>query len=197
MPPLHPQRLTDARAEIASVEWLVEPFWPGQRLLARVADGTATLTDAAGQAVTDDELVAVLAAGVDGAALLDGVVTSMRLDDVDKAGNAFVAVDMLELDGQALLDVPFQERRRLLESVVRPGPTLAVSLAVKLPLDGWLGAWRENGFTHYVARHQNARYRPGERSDDVLRLVIPTLTGRPSFSGRLFGSRDRTPRLED
>lgn len=195
--PLLPQRLTDARAEIASVEWLVEPFWPGLRLLARVSDGAATFTDASGEPVVDASLVAVMVAGVGAAsAVVDGVLTSMHLDD--SAADPFVAVDLLELDRQSLLDVPFQERRRLLTSVVAPGPRLAVSSAVKPPLAGWFGAWRENGFSHCVARHQNARYRPGERADDCLKLPLPSTSGSaPSFGSRLFGSRERTRRIED
>lgn len=197
MQPLLPQRLTDARAEIASVEWLVEPFWPGLRLLACVSDGAVTLADADGEPLADADLESVLAAGVGGSAVVDGVLTSMHLDSSEDA-DPFVAVDLLELDGQWLLDVPFQERRRLLTSVVAPGPRLAVSSAVKPPLAGWFGAWREHGFSHCVARHQNARYRPGERADDCLKLPLPnTSAPAPSFGSRLFGSRERTTRIED
>lgn len=193
---LLPQRLTDARAEIASVEWLVEPFWPGLRLLARVSDGAATFTDAAGEPIADAELESILAAGAGASAVVDGILTSMRFEGA--GADPFVAVDLLELDGQSLLDVPFQERRRLLTAVVGPGPQLAVSSAVKPPLAGWFGAWRENGFGHCVARHQNARYRPGERSDDCLKLPIPSASApAPSFGSRLFGSRERTPRIRD
>lgn len=197
MQPLLPQRLTDARVEIASVEWLVEPFWPGARLLARVADGAVALTDADGRPISDVELAAVLREGMAAEALVDGVLTSMRLDgSADE--ETFVAVDLIELDGQPLFDVPFQERRRLLDSVVRPRPRLAVSPTVKPPLGGWFGAWREHGFTHCVARHQNARYHPGERSDDCLKVPIASSSSAsPSLIGRLVGTRDRTPRIRD
>ena len=41
--PPRPQQPTPARAEVASVEWLFEPFWPGDRLIVRLADGAATV----------------------------------------------------------------------------------------------------------------------------------------------------------
>jgi len=40
-----PMRPTVANAEILSVEWLFEPLWPGERLMARVDRGDVTLTD--------------------------------------------------------------------------------------------------------------------------------------------------------
>ena len=97
----------------------------------------------------------ILAAGVSAAsARIDGTWTEL---------NVFVAVDLVELDGQSLVDVPYQERRRLLESVVREGEGLRLSPIVKHPVSAWLTGWREAGFTHYLARHQNSRYLAGEQ----------------------------------
>jgi bifunctional non-homologous end joining protein LigD len=114
-------------------------------------------------------------------AVIDGVWTAQPFLDADDAAEgeraAFVAIDLVELDGDSLLDVPFQERRRLLASVVEEEIGVRVSPMVKRPLGGWLAGWRESGFTHYLARHQNSRYRPGERSDDWLR--IPIESARP------------------
>lgn len=196
------QRLTDASVEVLSVEWLVETWWPGDRLLARIEDGAVTLADALGSPLTHPEVeVAVRAGCLAGSAALDGTWTSMRLvvdgGEAAPVGGAYVAVDLLELDGASLLDVPFAERRRLLESVVRPGPALAVPPAVRVPLDGWLAAWRQNGFTHYVARHQNARYHPGQRADDALRVALGPANAAPPAKWRLTGWRDRIHRIRD
>ena len=49
---------------------------------------------------------------------------------------AFVAWDLVELDGQMLHDIPYQERRRLLESVVIESPQVRVSPTVRPPLRG-------------------------------------------------------------
>ena len=110
---------------------------------------------------------------------------------------AFVAVDLVELDGEPLHDVPFQERRRLLESVIDEGVQVRLSQVVKHPLGGWLVGWRLNGFTHYLAKHMNSRYMPGERNDDWLKLSLRADAPR-GFIGRMIGGRgERIRRIRD
>lgn len=197
---LLPQQPTPARADIASVEWLFEPFWPGDRLIIRIADGAATVTDASGDAPPDlgDVGELVRAAVRAERAVVDGVWTAQPFlaEDPDADRRAFVAVDLLELDGETLLDVPLQERRRLLGSLVDERVQVRVSPAVKQPIGGWLLGWRAAGFTHYLAKHQNARYAPGQRTDDWLKvdLHVPTSSG---FVARLVGSRERVRRIRD
>lgn len=203
--PFLPQQPTRARAEIASVEWLFEPFWPGDRLIVRIAEGRATVTDARGAPVGADRLDVgelVRAAVRAERATVDGVWTSLPFRGVDVANvevddqHAFVAIDLLEIDGEPLLDVPLQERRRLLGSVVEERVAVFVSPAVKQPVGGWLLSWREIGFTHYVAKHQNARYSAGQRTDDWLKIDLqPHQAG--GFVARLAGSRERIRRIRD
>lgn len=221
--PVFPQRPTDARAEILSVEWLFEPLWPGTRLIARVDSGDVTLTDELGQRVTDlREATDVLSTGVMARqAVVDGVWSPQPFvgdgslartwaDTIAQEGlaaelpdpleaerrRAFVAVDLIELDHEPLLDVPFQERRRLLESVIDESVQLRLSPVVKHPLSGWLIGWRANGFTHYLAKHMNSRYQPGERSDEWLKVELRTDQPRGMMS-RLTGTRDRVRRIRD
>ena len=135
--PLLPQQPTPARAEIASVEWLFEPFWPGERLIAVIADGGATVTDDAGAPVDAElrEVGELVRAAVRAErAVVDGVWTAQPFlaEAADADRRAFVAVDLLDLDGEPLLDVPLQERRRLLESVVDERVQVRVSSLVRL-----------------------------------------------------------------
>lgn len=222
--PVVPQRATAANAEVLSVDWLFEPLWPGERIMARVDRGQVTLTDEIGRpsAPELDEAAAVLGAAVRaGHAVVDGIWSaqpfigdgslartgdetiaseglSTELPDplAPERRRAFVAVDLVELDGEPLYDVPFGERRRLLESVIDEGVQVRISPVVKHPLGGWLIGWRANGFTHYLAKHMNSRYVPGERNEDWLKLSIRTDTSR-GFMGRLVGSRDRIRRIRD
>ena len=196
--PLLPQRATDERVEVDSVEWLFEPDWPGERLLARIGDGDVGLTDADGRPIDHlPDAAALLSRGVRAtSAVVDGVWTLQPFVDEDGATAeraAFVAIDLLELDGEPLLEVPLQERRRLLESVVEAGLQIRVSPMVKQPAGGWLASWRRAGFSHYLARHQNARYRPGERSDDWLRVPLESAPA-PGLVGRMIGGRGVRPR---
>lgn len=223
--PLLPQHGTPAEVIITSVEWLFEPYWSGDRLMARLQHGRVSLTDAGGEpagpefAEAADELLAAIDAD---AAVVDGIWTAQPFvgdglgaqkwaETLAEEGlvdeppdpismekrRAFVAIDLVELEGESLAEVPYQERRRLLASVVEENVRVRVSPAVKLPLRPWLHAWRGNGFTHYVAKHVNSRYRPGEQVEDWL-IVSAAPERVPSLAGRLVGQRPRKlRRIED
>ena len=79
---------------------------------------------------------------------------------------AFVAVDLLVLDGQVLLDLPLLERKRLLESVVVDSQLVRTSPYVRPPLDRWLPSWKAVGFTGAVLKAANSRYIPGALAED-------------------------------
>ncbi|MGH2429434.1 MAG: hypothetical protein ACRDGV_11235 [Candidatus Limnocylindria bacterium] len=223
--PILPQRATRANAEILSVDWLFEPSWPGDRLLARLFRGRVGLTDAGGEPADRafPDLGELLAPAIlADEAVVDGVWTSQPFigdgsparawaDTLEREGlrgevpdpleterrRAFVALDLIELDGDDLYDVPFQERRRLLESVIDEGIRVRLSPVVKQPLAGWLVGWRENGFSHYVAKHMNSRYEPGTTSDDWLEIPV-TAAAQPGFVARMFGQRgERTRHIRD
>jgi ATP-dependent DNA ligase len=86
---------------------------------------------------------------------------------------AFVAVDLLEIDGSPLLDIPLLERKRLLESAVDPNLLFRVGPYVRPPVDAWLGTWRAIGFFEIAYKAANSRYRPGATSDDWATARIP------------------------
>lgn len=194
--PVLPQRATPDEVSITSVEWLFEPYWPGDRLIARLDGGRVTLTDAAGApagadcAVVAEELLRAVDAD---AAVIDGVWTAQAFPGEDPGPRMFVALDLVELDGQSLADVPYQERRRLLASVLEERAQVRLSPSVRHPAGRWLDAWRASGFTRYVAKHVNSRYRPGEQADDW--LIVSAKPQKPlSIAGSLLGRRRREPR---
>jgi hypothetical protein len=179
------------------VEWLFEPAWPGRRLMARVAGGEAHLTDEDGRAATDTD------AEVAGTILVAGVEASEALLDIvwsplapTPRGPAVVAVDLVALDGDPLADVPFAERRRLLESIVTPGERLRIGPLVKHPVGRWLDGWAANGFRHYLATHQNAPYTAGEPNPERLEIEIGPAPA-PGMMARLVGTRERVRRVRD
>jgi bifunctional non-homologous end joining protein LigD len=213
-----PQRPKPSDAIVRSVDWIYEPYWRGERLLAAVRDGQVSLTDEDGSPVSDPALTE--AAGVlrralvdaDGA-LVDGVWTTQPFpgDAVPAAaiadeppvdplagdhGPVFVAVDLVELDGRPLHEVPCLERRRLLQSVLNETLRVRISPAVRMPVANWIEAWRKSGFDAYVAKHVNSRYRPGSVAEDWLRLqTVPQV---PSTLERLMGRRQKpVVRIED
>lgn len=209
-----PQRATPADAVVHSIEWLFEPAWRGERVMARLRNGRVTVTDQRGEPAANEvasEAAEVLENALDAdEALIDGVWTNMPFVGEGSAARhlaeaiaeeglteqvpdpieneprrAFVAIDLVELDGQPLHDVPLMERRRLLASVVDENVRVRVSPAVRVPIHNWLIAWRSAGFERYVAKHVNSRYTPGEMSDEWLLLSTAEPRG-PSPITRLF-----------
>jgi ATP-dependent DNA ligase len=78
---------------------------------------------------------------------------------------SFVALDLLAVDGEHLLDLPLLERKRLLEGLLSGTELARVSPYVRPPLAQWLASWKSAGFRGVVMKAANSRYRP----DDVSR----------------------------
>jgi hypothetical protein len=86
----------------------------------------------------------------------------------------FVAIDLVALDGQPLLDVPLLERKRLLESVVVEDDLVRIGIHVRPPIDPWVATWRSLGFRSVAYKAANSRYRPGEPNPNWATVVLPT-----------------------
>jgi len=74
---------------------------------------------------------------------------------------AFVALDLLRLDGQTLFDVPLMERKRLLDGLVEQSELVRVSPWVRPPVRSWFATWRAAGFRGVMMKSANSRYTPG------------------------------------
>lgn len=218
--PIRPQLATEAQVGINSPHWSFEPYWIGERLLARVADGDVRLTDGSGLPVDDfyRDLADILRTSVDAdEAVLDGIWTAQpflghgsaaeRWSEAlaDDAGDlpeegpdpatletrrAYVIVDLIQLDGQFLGDLPYQERRRLLSGLVSESVRLRVTPSVKMPLASWFHAWQENGFSRAVAKHANSRYVPGTANEDWIVIKIDP-DRHPGVAGLFWKGRKK------
>lgn len=85
----------------------------------------------------------------------------------------FIAIDLLWIDGESLLDVPLLERRRLLESVLTESDLVRRGVFVRPPIDAWIGSWRSLGFTELSFKAANGRYRPGTATDEWVSIPMP------------------------
>lgn len=74
---------------------------------------------------------------------------------------AFVAIDLLSVDGQSLLDVPLLERKRQLESLFTETRLVRLSPYTRPPLERWLSSWKSAGFKGLMMKAANSRYHPG------------------------------------
>jgi ATP-dependent DNA ligase len=85
----------------------------------------------------------------------------------------FVAVDLLSVDGELLLDIPLLERKRLLDGVLADAPLIRRGMHVRPPIGMWVATWKSLGFRAIAYKGANSRYVPGKRNDDWALAPIP------------------------
>jgi ATP-dependent DNA ligase len=107
---------------------------------------------------------------------LDVVPRGPGAEQPEEGDEGFIAVDLLRVDGTTLLDVPLLERKRLLESVIEPGPLLRVSTHVRPPIDSWVATWKSLGLRGGILKAANSRYVPG--GDGIEWRIVEHLGGR-------------------
>ncbi|CAA9315931.1 MAG: DNA_ligase_IV_Ku-like [uncultured Friedmanniella sp.] len=194
-------RLTAEDAFGPAEGWAFEMKWDGVRVLAYLADGrvelrsrrgrddTAAYADVAAAltavpastAVLDGEVVVLDADGRPSFGLLQARINLTKAADIQRLSATHPAqlmlFDVLELDGQSLLDLAYDERRAVLEELVQPGP--GSRLQVPPVFDGDLGAAMETsrvlGLEGVVAKRRSSRYAPGGRGD-AWRKIKPAKT---------------------
>lgn len=116
--------------------------------------------------------------------LMGGGLGNTRRDQLDanqarrvpvggSSPTAFVAIDLLWVDGEPLVDVPLAERKRLLEGVIRDGEVVRRTVAVRAPVEAWYAQWRALGFHEVAVKGANSRYTPGVPSRDWATALIP------------------------
>lgn len=75
---------------------------------------------------------------------------------------SFVALDLLAVDGEPLIDLPLLERKRQLESLLVSNDLARISPYARPPLAQWLNSWKSAGFNGVVMKAANSRYRADE-----------------------------------
>ena len=80
--------------------------------------------------------------------------------------HAFVATDLLSVDGQALFDVPLLERRRILEGILEESYLVRISPIIRPSAVLTLVTWGNLGFRELSYRAANSRYLPGQENPD-------------------------------
>lgn len=175
--------------------WTYEVKWDGMRALCFVEAGSVRVQSYNERDVTVSwpELAGLAAALPAEAALLDGELVAtdergrpsfgllqqrMHLTNPAEVARratdvpvAYVAFDLLHLDGHSLLDLPLTDRRRLLDQVLEPAPRWRTS---PLGDDGpaLLEATRAQGLEGVVAKRLDSRYEPGKRTRTWLKVKV-------------------------
>jgi bifunctional non-homologous end joining protein LigD len=176
--------------------WAFEMKWDGVRAVTYVGDGPVRvmtrndrevartypeltrLADLLGgvPAVLDGEVVALDPTGRPDFGLLQQrmhvVGESQVRALVERVPVVYLAFDLLVLDGRELLDVPYDRRRELLESLGLDGPGVAVPPAFAGDGAAALTASRERHLEGVVAKRRDSRYEPGRRSRSWTKVKI-------------------------
>ncbi|ATC64134.1 ATP-dependent DNA ligase [Nibricoccus aquaticus] len=170
-----------------SGEWLYEIKFDGFRALAfkhgdsvhllsrnekdfaekfpEIADAMAEL--AIDDAILDGEIVALNKKGLSSFQLLQG------LEDGERPPLYFYVFDLLQLDGQSLLNQPLTERKAALEKLLRKPPAAirySASLTGKLP--ALMKRVQHLGLEGLIGKRPGSLYEPGKRSGAWIKLKI-------------------------
>jgi bifunctional non-homologous end joining protein LigD len=184
---IEPMLATLATKPFDDEDWLFEIKWDGFRVQALVDNGkvrilTRNLNDAAmyfpklltttkwieaEQAIVDGEVVAIDEDGRPDFSLLQ-----TKLGDGGAAGLVYQAFDLLYLDGRSLLDVPLEDRKRLLRSVLKEHPRVRYASHVERDGLAFFEAAKSAGVEGMVAKLRRSRYEPGRRTGAWLKIKI-------------------------
>lgn len=96
-----------------------------------------------------------------------------RVELPSESPTAFIAVDLLWLDDDSLLDVPLLERKRLLDAVLQDGEIVRRTVSVRPPVEQWYAQWRALGFSALAVKAANSRYLPGRPNPEWATTLMP------------------------
>lgn len=180
--PMLPRMMAEAFDSTAHV---FEPAWGGTRALAfigpaerpgmgdvRIVDGEGrdigpALPELAGMAVRLDARSAVLdgeLVAVDAAGRADPAELARRIGGAAGRPVAFLAFDLLHIDGRSLLSTPLHKRRDLLRRVLHPGDEVLAVPAIAAEGRALHAAAAAQGIAGVMARQRTSPYLPGTTS---------------------------------
>jgi bifunctional non-homologous end joining protein LigD len=195
--PMHATVTEDADPATRGGEtWVVELLWRGERVLVTTEPGDVRVHTADGRELTaalpDVRRLGRATGSLE--AVFDGVLAEVDSDGrptgardglaerlveaspstwrrlAQKHPVAFLAFDLLWLEGHAITDLPWRERRRLLDEIALAGPawqTPAVHHGDPAPI---IGAAPANGLPGVVLKKTESRYQPGAETQDWLEV---------------------------
>ncbi len=161
--------------------WLYEVKWDGYRALASVTGGDVKLASRKGNDLPNrfaEVARAISRATKSPDCVLDGEVCALdehgrsSFSVMQQGSGPFVyyAFDVLEVDGEPVIDLPLTERRRRLASLLdRRGDTVRLSEAFD-DGDALYAAAVEQGLEGVIAKKADSRYLPGRRTSDWLKV---------------------------
>jgi bifunctional non-homologous end joining protein LigD len=163
--------------------WVYEPKWDGFRAIVTLAGGDAKLTSRNGNDLTGR--FPTVARAVEHAvrtadAVLDGEISALdeegrsRFSSLQegKGTLAIVLFDVLEVEGEPLVELPLSERRRRLEKLIDPRTGGVVISPQFEDGDALLRAATAQGLEGVVAKREDSPYVPGRRGPEWRKVKV-------------------------
>jgi bifunctional non-homologous end joining protein LigD len=175
-------------------DWSYEFKWDGVRALARVEGGRLELHSRKGNNITvtypelrllgeelgstqvwlDGEIVALR----DGRPSFPALQQRMHVQNDRQARSlatsvpvTYLVFDVLHLDGESCVDLPYSERRALLAGLELRGPNWNVSPSFDGDGAAVVATAREQELEGVIAKRRSSRYYPGRRTADWVKIT--------------------------
>ncbi len=185
-----PMLARPAETPFSSDEWLFEVKWDGIRAISYVSGELSIrsrnqkeligkfpelseLSDLTSNTVLDGEIIVMKDGKPDFQTLIRRVQNTMQNDIRYMSAKfpvTYVIFDILEKNGKELLDTPLMERKRLLETSVKEGKSVVLSLFVEDTGEAYYNAVLEKGLEGIMAKKKMSSYEPGKRSNNWLKI---------------------------
>jgi bifunctional non-homologous end joining protein LigD len=186
-------------------DWLFEVKWDGYRAIVTIEGGEATLMSRNGKDLTarfPEVARAVAAAVKTPSCVLDGEVCALDEQgrssfSVMQQGNGPLVIylfDVLEVDGEPVIDLPLTERQARLAALVDRRASKVRLSEVFDDGEALLEAATAQGLEGIMAKRKTTQYLPGRRTRDWLKLKTQ---GRQEFiiAGSTKGQGRRSGRF--
>jgi len=173
--------------------WRLEGKWDGVRAVAAISDGELVVRSRTGRDITATypELAELSALLRNRSATLDGEIVAFGAEGrtdfgllqqrLGLSGAAvqrlqqtvpvtYLIFDVLDLDGESLLDVPYDERRRALKGLRIAGEHCRVPGQLHGSPEAVLARTKADGWEGMIAKKSDSRYLPGQRSTAWMKI---------------------------
>lgn len=177
-------------APFNSEDWIFEVKWDGIRAISYVDDEVSIrsrndkelkdnfpelneLKSLTRNVVLDGEIVVVRGGKADFQAVIERAKATRSYETEIKAQRnpaTYVVFDIIEKDGQSLLEVTLIQRKMLLKQSLKEGSHVSMSLFVDKEGEAYYAAAVKRGVEGIMAKKKDSPYEPGARSRNWLKI---------------------------
>ena len=185
-----PMLAKEATKPFSSKDWIFEIKWDGFRAIAYVNDEVSLrsrnnkelidnfpelceLKELTRNAVLDGEIVIIKNGKADFQALQErgkAVRASEIQSQTMRLPVQYIVFDILENDGNSIMNLPLTERKKILQSSLKEGQHIILSDFVEEKGEDYYKAAFEKGIEGIIAKRKDSLYRPGFRSGEWLKI---------------------------